>query len=138
MSEWWADLENRIYSIIKTRANKTLRVKYPKIFWTTQIMTITESQFPCVYIHVIDAYEIGEDISRSTINGINITYQVEIYVNTDQADAVYIMQELTSQLKKLRFSITGLPTYTSDGNVLRGIIRARRVMGANDNIDLAP
>ena len=138
MSEWWADIESRVFNIIKTRANKVLKTKYPKIFWTSQIQTITESQFPCVYIHMIDSYEIGEDLERLTINGVNVTMQVETYVNTDQVDANSIMAELVAQLKRLRFNISGLPTYTSNGNVFRGVVRARRIIAAQDNIDQAP
>jgi len=51
---------------------------------------------------------------------------------------VAIMSAMISQLKKMRFSIAGFPSYSSNGNVFRGVVRARRVIGANDDKSLAP
>ena len=130
--EWWENIEPKVFSVTKARLISAIGPTFPNIYYTSQIQTLTESQFPCVYIHMVDSYEVGEDTERTTINGLNTTFQAEAYVNTTQADCVTIMSAMMTQLKKMRFSVTGFPVYTSNGNVFRGVIRVRRLIGAND------
>jgi hypothetical protein len=136
--EWWAEIEPKVFNVTKARMKKALADTFPDIFYTSQIQTIKESDFPCVYIHMVDSYEMGEDTERLTINAVNATFQCEAYTNTDQDDCVAIMMAMISQLKKMRFSVVGFPSYSSNGNVFRGVVRARRVIGANDDKSLAP
>lgn len=139
MGDWWEDIEPKVFTLVKTRMQKGYKkpdgtYKYPNILYTTQIQTITDTQFPCIYLHLVDSYEIGTDISRLYVNALNVTFQVEVYVNTSQDECGEIMGEVVKQFKKLRFSIYRFPSYTNTGGVIRGVIRAKRVIGANDII----
>lgn len=132
--EWWEQVEPKVFNTTKVRLQNAIGTAFPDIYYTTQIQTLSESQFPCVYMHLMDSYEIGGDTEGLTINGMEATFQCEAYVNTTQDDCVTIMSAMLTQLKKMRFSISGFPVYTSNGNVFRGVIRARRIIGANDNL----
>lgn len=131
---WWNDVEPKVFSVTKARLQSAIGDTFPNIYYTTQIQTLTESQFPCIYVHLIDTYEIGGDTEGLTVNGIVATFQVEAYVNTTQADCVAIMSAAIEQLKKMRFQVVSFPLYTSNGNVFRGVFRVRRPIGADDTL----
>lgn len=132
--EWWENIEPKVFSVTKARLQNAIGNTFPNIYYTSQIQTLTESQFPCVYIHMVDSYEMGDDLEHLTVNGVNSTFQAEAYVNTTQADCVAILSSLMTQLKKMQFSIVSFPMYASNGNVFRGWMRVRRVIGANDSL----
>lgn len=136
--EWYDEIEPKVFNSTKARMQKVLADRFPQTYYTSQLQTIDDSQFPCVYLHMVDSYEIGEDLEHLTINGANVTFQGEAYTNTNQDDCVTIMSAMIAALKKMRFTIAGFPSYTSNGNVYRGVIRARRIIGANDSNNLMP
>ena len=131
---WVEDIEAKVFNVTKARLKNAIGSTYPNILFTSQVQFVDESQFPCVYMHMINAYEIGQDTERLTINGINATFQWEVYVNTTQNDCVTIMSALIDQIKKMGFSINGFPLYRMNGNVIYGDIRVSRVIGANDTL----
>lgn len=131
---WFMDLESKIFTIMKTRITKNLQSKYPTIFCTMLGQIDSEPVFPTVYIHELPGMEMGMDLEGTSINAVMETIQVDVTTNQSMKDCTYVMAEVITQLKALRFYIDALPTYLIENNVYRGIVRARRLIGSDDNI----
>lgn len=132
MSEWYSDIEAKVFNIVKTRTSNEIS----GIYWTSVSKTITESDFPCVYIYLVDSYETGEDISHDEVHAVRATFQIEVYSNKSKNEARKIIDEICAQFKALRFSISTIPNFSADGNVHIGKARCRRIIGAGDDIML--
>ena len=77
----------------------------------------------------------GMDIENSGINAVLETIQVDVTTNQSMKDCTHVMTEVITQLKALHFNITALPTYLIENeNVYRGIVRARRLIGSDDEL----
>jgi len=132
---WFANLESKIFTIMKTRIVKNLKGKYPDIFCTSSNKTDADPVFPTVYIHELPGVEMGMDIENSGINAVLENLQVDVTTNQSMKDCTYVMAEVITQLKALHFNINALPTYLIENeNVYRGIVRARRLIGSDDKL----
>lgn len=134
-NDWFASLESKIFTIMKTRIVRNLSGKYPNIFCTSSSRVDADPVFPTVYIHELPSLETGMDLDNTGINAILETIQVDVTTNTEMRDCTIVMTEVVTQLKALRFNVTALPTYMIESeNVYRGIVRARRLIGADDKL----
>lgn len=133
-NDWFYNLESKIFTILKTRITKNLKSKYPDIFCTRSGRVNSEPVFPTVYIHELPGIETGEDLDNTGINAILETLQVDVTTNQSMQDCTWVMMEVMSQLKALRFNMTAMPTYLIEDNIYRGIVRARRLIGSDDSL----
>lgn len=134
-NDWYASLESKIFTIMKTRIVRNLRSKYPDIFCTSSGRTDSDPVFPTVYIHELPGMEQGMDIENSGINAVLETIQVDVTTNQSMKDCTHVMTEVITQLKLLHFNVSALPTYLVENeNIYRGIVRARRLIGSDDTL----
>jgi len=138
-NEWVYDLESKIYSIVKTKANAmevsegvSLIQKFPTLKWTTTDSSSSSANFPCVYLHELGGTEVGQDLVNKTINGVMENIEVTVYTATTQADARLIMACVIEVLKSLRFSVSPMPEFENLSTTYRCICRARRMVGSGD------
>lgn len=132
---WFASLESKIFTIMKTRIVNNLESKYPNIFCTSSSRVDTDPVFPTVYIHELPSVESGMELDNTGINAVVESIQVDVTTNTSMRDCTIVMTEVVTQLKALRFNVSALPTYVIENvNVYRGIVRARRLIGADDKL----
>lgn len=134
--EWWENIEPKVFNTLKVRVTKELAQKFPHIYFTSQVQTISESKLPCVYLHIVDMREVGADFEHLDMCGVDVTFQCDIDVNTTQNDCTAIASCVMAQMKKLRLTVNQGPIYyvNNGSNVIRGIVRASRLFGANDNL----
>ena len=131
---WYVSLDSKIFTILKTRLVKKLGSKYPKLFCTMADSIDSEPVFPTVYIHTLQGVEMGADLVNESINAILNTVQVDVTDNESMNDCRIVTMEVLNQLKLLHFNIVGMPIYTTEGNVYRGVLRARRTIGSDDSL----
>ena len=129
---WYADLESTIFTIVKFRLEKKLKIKYPKLFCTTSSQTDAEPVFPTVFLREIQPVETGMDLENKTVNAVIESLQVDVTTNQSKKDCKIVTTEVVNQLKALKFSIVSMPVYLEEGNVFRGIVRVRRLIGNGD------
>lgn len=132
--EWAFNLENLIYSKVKTESKKILDKKYPKIYFTTSNMNKGEPVYPTVYIHELPGTEMGADLNGTDINAVMETLQVEVISDTSQADVSYIMKVVAGVFKDMRFQINSMPEFSNGETYYRKIMRCRRVIGNADTL----
>lgn len=129
---WVFDLEDKIFTVVKTKCKKALIDDFPKITFTTSDLNENTTVLPCVYIHELQGKEIGNDLENQTINAVMETLQVEVFTNTSKDDAKYIISVVAEVFKEMRFSIVGMPIFDNQDTKYRCVMRVRRVVGNND------
>lgn len=133
-SRWALELGDNIFTIFETKLNSLLLSKYPDMLVTTADYSESNAQFPTVYFKELPSVEIGIDLERKDINGVLFSAQIDVYSNISRAVAKEVITEATMILKSMAFEVTSMPEITSNNAVFRAIIRANRIIGANDII----
>lgn len=131
---WVLDLEPKIVALVKTRANKVIKKKYPDINWTTDDSVVKEPVFPNVYIFT-ECTEIGMDVTGDDINAVVMMAQVRITVTKDQgmAGARLVANATMNEFKRLGFIIDRIPRFEGGSTDTKQLLfRARRVIGQAD------
>lgn len=135
---WVNDTQNKIYTIVKYRANENLVSSYPNIEFTTNIESGEPTSFPTVYIHFMPSMEQGGDLESTGINGFLCGVQVQVTVTEEMGEksCQTVSWEVLSQFKALGFSVSMMPEFIKTGNadIRQMTFRVRRTIGANNNI----
>lgn len=132
--DWAFNLENLIFSKVKTESKRILSTKYPNIYYTTSNMNKGEPTYPTVYIHELPGAEMGADLVGKDINAVMETLQIEVISDTSQADVSYIMKVIAGVMKDMSFQINSMPEFSNGETYFRKIMRCRRVIGNADTL----
>lgn len=137
LNDWAVQIEDDIFTILKTRANSNLVTTYSEINFTrSSRLPVSETHFPTIVIEFIGNSEMGSTLDGQSVNAIDLTIEVRVIVKkNDMAILRECISEMADQIKKLRFyisSTTRIDNETDD--TIHAVIRANRVIGANDNI----
>jgi len=131
---WWGQLEKRIFTRLKTKLNTALGSVFTDLFCTSSPMSKAASKFPTVYFRMIDWSETGNDLQNTDTNAVWATAQIDVISNTSKDDCETVIYQTINIMKSMRFSLIGMPTYTTSNNLYTGIVRFRRVIGQGDTI----
>lgn len=135
---WVNDAQNKIYTIVKYRANKNLVEQFPDIEFTTNIESGEPTSFPSIYIHFMPSAERGGDLESKGINAFLCGVQVQVTVTEEMGEksCQTVSWEILSQFKALGFSVNMMPEFIKTGNadIRQMTFRVRRPIGANNTI----
>lgn len=131
---WISDIESKIFTRVKVLGNKTLKEKYPDIYFTDSDKTQTNPKFPTVYIHSTGGPEKNTDLENTTINSILCTLQIDVTDNQSQSRAKEVMDEVVGIMKKMSFTVNGTPQSDNTDSTYRQIARFRRTIDWNDTL----
>ena len=67
-TDWVFDIEKKIYTIIKTRLENSLKSSYPNLLITQQQKINDNTSIPTIFIKMLDSPEMGADLEGSTVN----------------------------------------------------------------------
>ena len=130
---WISNISSIVFTRVKVDGLKKLKTKYPNIYFTTSDKAQKNPEFPTVYIHELPGKENGNDLENSFINSAIFTFQIEVTDNVSQNRTREVMDEIMGIMKKMRFSVVGMPEFNNT-DTYRGIARFRRTIDWNDNI----
>lgn len=131
---WAYDIESTIYSIVKAKTYLAIKKKYPNLLFTDKGQSDSSPTFPTVYIHMLAPTEQGRTIDGQSINGLLVTFQVDVTTNTSSSDVRWVMSEIAEVFKAMRFEAKPMPETTYADKIYRSTARFRRVIGANDRL----
>ncbi|MBR6003847.1 MAG: hypothetical protein IK068_03895 [Lachnospiraceae bacterium] len=137
-TDWVYSIESKIYTIVKTRLENSLKTSYPNLLVTQQSKTSDEPKFPTVYIQMLDSPEMGADLENSTINALLTTFEVHVIASKEQglAGLRKVQSAVTENFKKLRFNVVTRGEFTRETNdTYTSISRFRRVIGGEEEIN---
>lgn len=123
MDSWYAEIESKVFTIVKTRMLKKYKSKYPKMDFTTDIENNTPKAFPTIYIRQIDATETAKEFSLSHINMIKASFEVQVTTNTSKEDCRKISFYAVEEMKALALSLDQQSPPLVDGDLFRCVTR---------------
>lgn len=128
------NIENIVFSRVKYDVSTNLKTKYPKIAFTTSDTVVKDASFPTVYVHLLPAVEIGQDLEGKTINAGMFTFQIDVSDNQSQNRAKKVMDEIVASMKSMRFELVAFPEFQNSDSAFRSVARFRRVIGAGETL----
>ena len=125
-------LESQVYSRIKNKMPSIIKTKYTDLNFTTNSISLADAKFPCVYIHMIESPEDGEDLEGTEINAVYASFVIEVVDNESQANTNTISKEVQKIMKQMRFKVVGFPYNDNKDSTYRKVSRYRRTIANND------
>lgn len=123
---WYLNVARNVMSKIKGSFDKKAKV-------VQNVAPDTLATFPCIFYTQLNPIEVGQDLTNTEINAINCTVEVRGYVNTgDYSDCKKLLEPVIQGFKSYGFNIPMFPVYTKTENVVQGVLRFRRIVGAED------
>lgn len=137
-TDWVFDIENKIYTIIKTRLEKSLTSDYPNLLITQQQKINDDTSLPTIFIKMLDSPEMGADLEGSTINAMLVYFETHITVTKDLGltGLRKISAAVLDNFKKLRFQMATRGEITRESSdTYTTIARYERLIGAGQEIN---
>lgn len=131
---WVFDLPDKIYKILKAVTYEEISALFENPKYITIDETVDYTAFPTIRIGSLAPIEIGSTLDGISINGITITEQIEVYVNTSTTDARKLASIMQSAIKLLGFNVIAFPEVQTKNGVYTAVARYRRDYGADDSI----
>lgn len=135
---WVYDKQVTIYSRVQSYLLANLKKKYPKLNVTVDDASLTNPQFPTVYINFIGMTERGQTLNGDTINAVEMT--AEVHVLTEKVDnGVQTNREVAwvvvDAFKTVGFNATmpNIPTSNING-VYESVSRFSRLVAQGDDV----
>lgn len=109
-NQWVYDLENLTYAIVKTRCEKKLKTKYPKLKFTQEEQSDSATaSFPTALVQALEPIEQNEDLECERINTVLFTAQVIVTTNKSRSEALNVAQAVANEYKAMSFKLTTAP-----------------------------
>ena len=140
-TDWVFSIESRIYTIVKTRLNRALLSTYPSLNITQEQKLNDVAQLPTIYIKMLDSPEVGSDLEGSTVNAMDVTFEVHVTIaksgtNMGMSGLRKISAAVLENLKKLRFRMATRGELTREtSDTYTTIARFNRVIADGQEID---
>lgn len=123
---WYLNVADKVMYSIQNTFDKKANV-------VANVSPDTLASFPSIFYTQLNPLERGQDLTNETINAIDCTIEVRGYVNTGKdKDCKALLEPVIEGFKKFRFNVTTFPIYTKQDNVVRGVVRFNRIVGADD------
>lgn len=134
-NQWVYDLENLAYAIVKTRCEKKLKNRYPKLKFTQEEQSDSAvASFPTVLVQALEPIEQNEDLERERMNTVLFTAQVTVTTNKSRSEALNVAQTVADEYKAMSFKLTTIPFARKNGKLWTATLRARRSFDWNDRL----
>ena len=133
-TEWAYNLERTIFSIVKARAENSLKNKYPKIRFTNEEEADGNAIFPTVLIQSVQPLEKVADLEKINFDTVLYTTQVTITTNKSRNEALNIAYEIADKFKQMAFTLNPMPFVRKENKVYTATFRASRTFDWNDII----
>ena len=137
-NDWVYSVESKIYTIVKTRLENSLKTTYPSMVITQQQRLNDDTSLPSVFIKMLDSPEVGADLNNLTVNAMLVTFETHITVSKDMGltGLRKIASAVLDNFKKLRFNVGMRGEITRETTDTYTIIsRFNRVIGGNEEIN---
>ena len=130
---WTSDIASKVVTVIKAKATRKLKTKYPDIKFTTSSKASTNPKFPTVYVKKLQGAERGQDLEGTSVNAILSSFQIEVTSNISDTDAQEVADVVADIMKSMRYQMMGEPfADNSSVDTHRNVARYQRIVGYND------
>ena len=134
MDNWFSALESKLFTKMKYELCTKADAPYPNLNCTTASTSETPTQFPTLYFHELEPFEVGKDLEGKEVNAVSETIEIQVYSNTSEKECRDIITSAIGVMKDLSFGISMFPNPQTRNRVSFAITRCRRVIAKGDNI----
>lgn len=134
MNTWYAELESKIFTIVKTRMTKKYKEKYPTIGFESEDTNRVPTNSPTVYFHEINSPEMANNLENNVVNMVRENIEIEVYSLKNKAECHDISAYARAEMKALGFSIIQQSPPMKDVDWWRCVMRFTRPIGSGDKL----
>lgn len=134
--KWYTRIESYILTTLKYELVQKLLAPYPKLKCTTsnQAESLEDvNDFPTLYVHMLTPYEVGRDLTNTTVNGLNCTFELQVFSDKSEKECRNIIADAIHEMKKLHFNVEMFPDPRTYDKKYTAIARVNRIIGGNDS-----
>lgn len=132
-NSWAYNLPTQIYSLVKSKTEKKIKNKFPKVRFTTSDRASGTPVYPTVYIFSLPNSEMNRDTVGDAITTVNFGMQIEVIIDTSQNDASTIMAILMEAFKEMKFTVSTFPNFQNGATYYRLVSRCTRKISGGDS-----
>ena len=134
MSEiWFAEIESRVFTIVKTRMMKKYKERYPTMDFVSVGESRKPTKSPTIYIHEIASPEMANDLENNVINMVRSSFECEVY-GTNREVVFNVSALIRNEMKAIGFSIIQQTPPFKDDSWWCNVMRFNRPVGSGDVI----
>lgn len=126
-NEWFSQIESTILTIIQYELQGKLLAPYPNLKCTTKNQYTNPSEFPTLYLHMLNPLEEAQDLENDEVNAILATIEMQVFSNRSETESNKIMTKAISVMKSLHWSITMFPDPQTNDKISVSIARFRKL-----------
>lgn len=128
---WYSNIVPVVFTRFKAVMRKHLSTDYPKLKIIAPNESFAPSNFPTVWLRLVDMRERGSGLDFGAIEAFTVTLQVDtITLNAD--DTERIRNYAIKVLHDIGFSAFSITPVMRDGNKWNGYARFRRLVQESD------
>lgn len=133
MAEWFAELEEQIFTQVDYMLTLKPDAPFPNLTCTTANQN-SKTVFPTLYLHELEPVEAGQDLNNQSVNAVVETIEIQVWTNETEEICREILSAAITEMKRMRFNVTGFPNVHTDNKIALGIARFRRLIGQGDSL----
>lgn len=130
---WFAEIESRVFTIVKTRMTKKYKERYPTLDFVSNDENRVPTKSPTIYLREIDSPEMANNLENNVVNMVRENIEVEAYA-LEREDCHTVSALLRVEMKALGFSIIQQSPPMRDDSWWRCVMRFYRPIGSGDTI----
>lgn len=130
---WFANIESKVFTIVKTRMTKKYKDKYPTMEFVAVDDNRTPKNSPTIYLHELNNPEISNDLMYNKVLMVRENMESEVYAK-NRGECHMISALLREEMKALGFAIIQQSPPMTDDTWWRCIARYSRPIGGDDLI----
>ena len=131
---WYAEIESKVFTIVKTRMNKKYKEKYPTMNFESDDTNRVPTKSPTIYFHEISSPELARNLENNVVNMVSENIEIEVYTLKDKAECPKISAYARAEMKALGFSIIQQLPPLKDEDWWRCVMRFNRPIGSGDKL----
>ena len=128
---WFSKIEGMVVTQLSYMLKERDNAPYPDMKITSVNQSPTPATFPTMYVHE-EQMERGQDLYNASVNAVISTVDLNIWTNRGQSVCKEMVAAAIVEMKRLGYDIVSDQGIVTGGDVSHGILRTRRIIGAND------
>lgn len=137
---WFLEIESTLFTLLQYELVEKESAPFPELSCTTSSENDSiegVSDFPSLYVHMLPAPEVGQDLTNDTVNAVRVTLELQVFSNKNESQCRKIMAEAIKIMKRLRFNIPLFPDPQTANKKYYAVARFTRIVGGGDR-DIVP
>ena len=133
---WYSEIESTIFTLLQYVLVEKSDAPYPTLNCTTSSQNESlenVDDFPALYVHLMPAIEIGNDLYGEDIAAVRATVELQVFSDKSEDECRKIMNACIKEMKKLHFKVSMFPDPQTRDKKYFAIARFTRIVASGDS-----